>query len=75
MSGHVFICYARQDSQFVLALATKLKDRGVPVWLDLWNIPPGADWDESSQSPFVRAFATLPVCFMQRPGAAVEAGV
>jgi len=43
----VFVCYARQDEHFVSALAGKLKERGVPVWLDLWDIEPGADWDES----------------------------
>lgn len=43
----VFVCYARQDGQFVSALAKKLKDRGVPVWLDLWNIESCSEWDKS----------------------------
>jgi TIR domain len=43
----VFVCYARQDAHFVSALTGKLKERGVPVWLDLWNIEPGSDWDQS----------------------------
>jgi formylglycine-generating enzyme required for sulfatase activity len=47
MGNHVFICYAREDEDFVLKLATNLKARGVPVWLDQWNIPFGADWDQS----------------------------
>lgn len=42
MSDHVFICYARKDEQFVLELATHLKQRGVPVWVDQWEIVPGA---------------------------------
>jgi formylglycine-generating enzyme required for sulfatase activity len=45
MGDHVFICYAREDEDFVLRLAANLKQRGVPVWLDQWNIPPSADWD------------------------------
>jgi formylglycine-generating enzyme required for sulfatase activity len=45
MGDHIFICYARQDEDFVLRLAANLKQRGVPVWLDQWNIPPSADWD------------------------------
>jgi len=45
MGDHVFICYARQDQDFVLKLAANLKERGVPVWLDQWDIPPGDDWD------------------------------
>src|ERR1043166_5524340 len=47
MSGHVFVCYARKDEQFVLQLAGKLKGRGVAVWLDQWDIAAGADWDRS----------------------------
>jgi formylglycine-generating enzyme required for sulfatase activity len=45
MGDHVFICYARKDEDFVLKLAANLKQRGVPVWLDQWDIPPSADWD------------------------------
>jgi len=45
MGDHVFICYARQDQEFVLKLAANLKERGVPVWLDQWDIPASADWD------------------------------
>jgi formylglycine-generating enzyme required for sulfatase activity len=45
MGDHVFICYARQDQDFVLKLAANLKERGVPVWLDQWDIPASADWD------------------------------
>ncbi len=47
MGDHVFICYAREDEEFVLKLAKNLKDKGVPVWLDQWNIPPGANWNRT----------------------------
>jgi hypothetical protein len=47
LAGHVFICYAREDENFVLKLAENLKRHGVRVWLDQWDIPPGADWDEA----------------------------
>ena len=50
MSEHVFICYARKDEEFVLQLAQNLKSRGVPIWLDLWDISPGVDWDQSIDS-------------------------
>jgi hypothetical protein len=46
MGNHIFICYARKDARFVLRLATELKRRGVPIWLDQWDIPPGVDWDQ-----------------------------
>jgi formylglycine-generating enzyme required for sulfatase activity len=45
MGDHVFICHARQDQDFVLKLAANLKERGVRVWLDQWDIPASADWD------------------------------
>src|SRR5262249_18038754 len=47
MGTHVFICYAREDTDFVLTLAAQLKRRGVPIWLDRWDIPPGANWNKS----------------------------
>jgi formylglycine-generating enzyme required for sulfatase activity len=47
LTGHVFICYAREDQDFVLELARNLKERGVPIWLDQWDIPISADWDLS----------------------------
>jgi tetratricopeptide (TPR) repeat protein len=47
MSDHIFVCYAREDQEFVLRLATALKERGFRVWLDQWDIPAGVDWDQS----------------------------
>ena len=46
-TGHTFICYARYDLTFVLKLATALRDRGIPIWIDQWCIEPGADWNEA----------------------------
>jgi hypothetical protein len=45
--ARVFISYAREDEAFVLRLASALKARDTPVWLDQWDIPPGADWDRT----------------------------
>jgi len=45
MGDHVFISYAREDQDFVLKLAANLKERGIRVWLDQWDIPTSADWD------------------------------
>ncbi len=47
MGNHVFICYAREDQAFTLALASCLKERGIPIWLDRWSIQPGEDWDQA----------------------------
>jgi hypothetical protein len=46
-TGHTFICYARYDLTFVLSLATALRDRGIPIWIDQWCIEPGADWNKA----------------------------
>jgi hypothetical protein len=46
-TDRVFISYACEDEAFVLRLASALKARGIPVWLDQWDIPPGADWNRS----------------------------
>lgn len=47
MGDRVFICYSRKDEGFVLKLATNLKNQGVPIWLDQWDIPTGANWDRT----------------------------
>jgi TIR domain/PEGA domain len=46
-SERVFVSYAREDEAFVLRLASALKARGIPIWLDQWDISPGADWDRT----------------------------
>jgi tetratricopeptide (TPR) repeat protein len=47
MDDHVFVCYSRKDEDFALKLATNLKNQGVPIWLDQWDILPSDDWDRS----------------------------
>lgn len=47
MAGHVFICYAREDEAFVFKLAANLNKAGIPIWLDQWDISPGASWNKS----------------------------
>ena len=48
--GHTFVCYARDDEAFVLDVAAGLRDRGVPVWIDQWNIEAGADWSHAIEA-------------------------
>jgi hypothetical protein len=45
MNDSVFVSYARLDQDFVLQLAQALKERGVSIWIDQWDIPLGANWD------------------------------
>jgi hypothetical protein len=40
----VFLSHATSDAQAVQAIAGQLKNRGVPVWLDEWNLVPGDPW-------------------------------
>ena len=40
----VFLSYNRADQPDVLKLATRLKERGVKVWLDVWNLVAGEPW-------------------------------
>src|SRR5262245_41245991 len=44
--SHTFVCYAREDADFVRAMAADLRGRALPIWLDA-DIPPGVDWDRT----------------------------
>jgi hypothetical protein len=44
-----FISYSRQNSAFVLKLASDLKKAGADIWLDQMDIDPGVRWDDSIQ--------------------------
>jgi len=42
MTPRVFICHASEDkARFVTGLAEKLTEKGIDVWIDLWEIYPG----------------------------------
>jgi WD40 repeat protein len=45
----VFISYSRQDEDFVRRLATDLDRAGADVWIDVSDIPPGANWSTAIQ--------------------------
>src|SRR4030095_16851048 len=47
MGGLTFISYAREDVAVALDVAAGLRTRSVAVWVDLWDIQPGADWDQA----------------------------
>ncbi len=50
-----FFSYARDNSEFVIDLAKRLKSDGFNVWLDQIDIPPGARWDKEIQSALSKA--------------------
>lgn len=45
----IFISYSRVDKDFALALVDRLNEYMVTVWIDLRNIPHGANWDMEVQ--------------------------
>src|SRR5688572_1745413 len=47
MANHLFVSYKREENQFALKLAASLKNRGIGVWVDLLDIKPSDDWDDS----------------------------
>ena len=47
MDDHLFICYSKDDKDFVLRLGEALKAREIPIWFDLWSLSGGEDWDNA----------------------------
>lgn len=44
--SQTFISYSRVNQQFAIKLACELKSAGFSVWLDQFDIPTGARWDD-----------------------------
>jgi hypothetical protein len=44
--NHTFVCYAREDADFVRLMVADLRERGLSIWLDS-DIVPAADWDRT----------------------------
>ena len=40
----VFLSHNSKEKEEVLRLARELKSRGISVWLDVWQLRPGTDW-------------------------------
>jgi hypothetical protein len=40
----VFVSYARTDAELALAIGRELRDAGINVWLDTWELRPGESW-------------------------------
>ncbi len=41
----VFVSYSRQDQDTVSELIARLKEKGVPIWVDTEDIQTGTDWE------------------------------
>lgn len=54
MGGHkFFFSYARNDSEFVLTLAKKLRIAVANLWLDQLDILGGQRWDRAVEKDYV----------------------
>jgi hypothetical protein len=51
----VFVCHASADSAFTDRLCNELRARGVTVWVDRTNIPPGAMYERSIEAALAAA--------------------
>jgi hypothetical protein len=40
----VFLCYNSKDKEQVMTIGTRLKERGILPWLDVWEVRPGTRW-------------------------------
>lgn len=50
MSKKVFISYSRTDEPFVRRLSTSLQAISIPTWVDVKDIPRGANWSMAIQN-------------------------
>ena len=42
----VFMCHNSEDKSAVIALAERLEEEGLRLWLDEWELQPGLDWSD-----------------------------
>jgi hypothetical protein len=66
--NHVFFSYSRDNTEFVLELAKKLRKAGADVWLDQLDIKTGERWDKSIE----RALSTSDVLMVVLSKSSVE---
>ncbi len=43
----VFFCYNSKDKSIIIKLAEKLKEIGITVWLDVWELRPGLSFQDA----------------------------
>ena len=64
---HIFLSYAKEDSEFVRRIRARLQKVGLRPWLDEHDLLPGQDWDEAiraairSSAAFVAFLSTRAV--------------
>lgn len=58
---HVFLCYNNEDKPTVKELGTLLRQRGLTVWLDEWELRPGLTWHDALED-IIRTCRSAAVC-------------
>lgn len=61
--GHVFISYAREDSDHVDQLQRMLEAAGIPVWRDTAKLWPGEDWSAKIRRAITDDALVFIACF------------
>ena len=62
-SGHVFLCYAREDSDQVNELEQALRAAGIPTWRDKANLWPGQNWQAHIRRAITDGALVFLACF------------
>ncbi len=53
MGEYIFICYTHQNNRFARKLAQQLRQQGLSVWLDQWELADDTDWDKTIRRAIV----------------------
>jgi hypothetical protein len=64
-AGHVFLCYAREDSARVDELEGVLRAARIPVWRDTEDLWPGQDWRVHVRRAITEGALVFLACFSQ----------
>src|SRR4051812_44207760 len=56
---YAFLSYSRADQAFAARLARDLREKGINLWFDQLDIPPGRNWDAAIHQALYGAGAVL----------------
>src|SRR5580658_5126426 len=62
-AGHVFICYASENSDQVTVLERVLRAHGILVWRDVASLWPGQDWKATVRDAIRDGALAILACF------------
>ena len=61
IADKTFVSYSRADKAFVQRLAAELREAGVDLWIDIFDIPKGARWDDAVEEALKNCHTLLVV--------------